>query len=116
MTERLPQWWSSDIEAAWSRSREAALDDLRARGDRRLPTDPSIVEHALAFGHGARSAYSHLVTWETIEPRLRADWTELGNVGPAAWDVVAAIIRHEWLRAAGASGDAAPADAPPRHA
>lgn len=57
----LPQWWNDHIDAAWRRSRDAAISDWTVRGDR-APIEPSIVEHALAFGHGARSAYSRSVT------------------------------------------------------
>lgn len=66
------------------------------------------MEHALAFGHGARSAYPGCSTWDDIEPRLRADWIALGNTGLAAWGRIAHIARHEWQRAAGPDGDAAP--------
>ncbi|HTJ42267.1 MAG TPA: hypothetical protein VL463_09255 [Kofleriaceae bacterium] len=103
-----PQWWTDRIQAAWDRSREAAEADWRARGHPTTPMDRSIVELALAFGHGARSAYPHMTTWAAARPQLRADWVRLGHVGSAAWDRVVAIIRHEWARAAGPSGDAVP--------
>lgn len=109
----LPQWWSDQITAAWSRSRDAAIRDWSLRGDRSSPIDPAIVEHALAFGHGARSAYSQLVTWDAVAPHLRADWSRLGNVGTASWDRVGPIVEHEWLRAAGPGGDASPDVVPP---
>lgn len=105
---RLPQWWSPEIDASWTRSRAAAVSDWIHHGDRSAPTDPSIEEHALAFGHGARSAFPTCTAWETAGPRLRADWIRLGNVGPAAWDKVSEIVRHEWSRAAGPGGDAGP--------
>jgi hypothetical protein len=103
----LPQWWSEGIDAAWSRTREAAIDDWNVRGDR-SPIDASIVEDALAFGHGARSAYPHCSTWDSVSTQLHADWVHLGNTGPAAWDCVSRIIHHEWLRAGGPGGDAPP--------
>jgi hypothetical protein len=103
----LPRWWNDEIAAAWTRSRDAAMSDWTTRGDRRS-IDAAIVEHALAFGHGARSAYSELVTWDAVAPQLRADWIDLGNVGTASWDRVAPIVEHEWLRAAGPGGDASP--------
>jgi hypothetical protein len=109
---KLPQWWNPQIEASWKRSRAAALGDWAQHGVRSPPTDTSIEEHALAFGHGARSAYSHCTSWEAASPRLREDWIDLGNVGPAAWDRVAHIVRHEWLRAAGPGGDASAWRAP----
>jgi hypothetical protein len=105
----LPQWWNDRIEAAWRRSREAAITDWNVLGDRSASLNAAIVEHALAFGHGARIAYPHLATWDAVAPHLRTDWIELGNVGPASWDQVAHLVRHEWLRAAGPGGDAAPA-------
>jgi hypothetical protein len=111
MSPNLPQWWTDTISAAWLRSREAALSDWHVRGDRSTPRDMSIVEHALAFGHGARSAYPNRTTWDALSPQLHADWTQLGNIGPAAWDRVADIIQHEWQRAAGPGGDAEPAAA-----
>jgi hypothetical protein len=104
---RIPQWWSDAIDAAWRRSRDAAMSDWSVRGER-SSLDGSIVEHALAFGHGARSAYPGCETWDVVQPRLRADWTHLGNVGPASWDEIAHIVQHEWLRAAGPGGDASP--------
>jgi len=106
-TPSLPQWWSDPIDAAWKRSRDAAISDWSVRGDR-APIESSIVEHALAFGHGARSAYSTCVTWDAIEPQLSGDWIRLGNMGTASWDRIAHIVRHEWQRAAGPGGDAAP--------
>lgn len=115
LNPKLPQWWNDRIAAAWRRSRDTAVSDWNVRGDRSSPMDPSIVEHALAFGHGARSAYSRCETWDAVCPPLRVDWTRLGNIGIASWDKVASIIRHEWLRAAGPGGDASPepsSDAP----
>jgi hypothetical protein len=106
---RLPQWWNDRIDAAWQRSRHAAISDWNVRGDHATSVDASIVEHALAFGHGARSAYSSCLAWNTVSARLRADWIGLGCVGPASWRSVVAIIRHEWSRAAGPGGDAEPA-------
>jgi hypothetical protein len=103
-----PQWWNEHIAAAWARSRAAALEDWTVHGDRTDPPNLAIVEHALAFGHGARSAYPGFATWQAAAEQLRADWTHLGNVGTAAWDRVAVVIRHEWSRAAGPGGDAAP--------
>lgn len=103
----LPQWWNEHIEAAWQRSREAAIGDWNVRGDR-APIDSTIVEHALAFGHGARSAYPDRMRWEAVAGQLAADWDHLGNVGPAAWAKIAHIVQHEWQRAAGPDGDAPP--------
>jgi len=103
-----PQWWTDGIAAAWSRSREAAINDWRRNGEPLPSLDDALAERALAFGHGARGAYSHVTTWDELAPQLRADWSDLGNVHAAAWERVAAIIRHEWLRAAGPGGDAAP--------
>ncbi|SRR5438477_5893778 len=103
----LPQWWNDHIEAAWQRSRDAAVSDWRVRGDR-APIEWSILEHALAFGHGARSAYPRCATWDAIQPQLRADWMRLGATGSASWDQISHIVRHEWQRAAGPDGDAAP--------
>jgi hypothetical protein len=103
----LPPWWSAGIAAAWARVHDTAVTDWHARGDR-FPMQASIIEQALAFGHGARSAYPHLVTWEAVGPQLHLDWTRLGNINAASWDTVAHIVRHEWLRAAGPGGDAAP--------
>jgi hypothetical protein len=100
---RLPQWWSDAIEAAWGRSRDAAIVDWRVRGDQSTPIESALVEDALAFGHGARSAFPHQISWDTLCPQLRADWIRLGHVGPAAWDQVAEVVRHEWLRAGGPS-------------
>ena len=105
---KLPQWWTPVIAASWQRSREAALSDWHARGDRSTPVEMSIAEHALAFGHGARSAYPASPRWDAVAATLHADWTRLGNTGAAAWDRVAGIVRHEWARAAGPGGDAAP--------
>jgi hypothetical protein len=108
----LPQWWNDRIEAAWRRSRAAAVREWEVL---RVVTSPldgaldaSIEQQALAFGHGARSAYPDRVTWDTVAPQLRADWDRLGHVGPASWDAVAHIIRHEWTRAGGPGGDVAP--------
>ena len=106
-TPHLPQRWNEHIDAAWRRSRDAAVSDWHVRGDR-APIESSIVEHALAFGHGARSAYPGCATWDAIQPQLRADWIRLGNTGSASWDRIAHIVRHEWQRAAGPDGDAAP--------
>ena len=103
----LPAWWNDRIDAAWSRSREAAISDWNVRGDRSC-SNPSILERALAFGHGARSAYSQLLTWDAVAPHLCADWTALGTAGPASWEMVVYIIQHEWRRAAGPGGDAEP--------
>jgi len=105
---RLPPWWSRHIDAAWRRSRDAAVSDWSVRGDHSSPLDASIVEHALAFGHGARSAYARSETWDSVAPQLRDDWMHLGNTGIAAWENVVDIIQHEWRRAAGPGGDAAP--------
>jgi len=105
----LPQWWTAPIAAAWARSRDAAVRDWAVRGDRSCSENVPILEHALAFGHGARSAYPHLDSWQTVSPYLRADWMRMGNVGIASWDQVAHIIEHEWRRAAGPGGDASPA-------
>lgn len=103
----LPQWWNDQIQVSWMRSRDAALSDWSIRGvSPSTPTDGSIVEHALSFGHGARSAYPSCVTWDAASLHLRSDWTRLGNTGPASWDNVADIIQHEWRRAAGPGGDA----------
>jgi hypothetical protein len=107
LNPRLPQWWSARIDAAWQRSRNAAVSDWSVRGDR-APIDDAIVKHALAFGHGARSAYPGCDTWDSVQPQLSADWTRLGNIGPASWELIAHIVRHEWLRAAGPGGDAGP--------
>jgi len=100
---RLPQWWSDPIQAAWDRSRDAAIVDWHVRGDHSTPIETALVEDALAFGHGARSAFPHQTSWDALGPQLRADWIRLGHVGPAAWDRVAEVVRHEWLRAAGPS-------------
>ena len=106
------QWWNPPIDASWQRSRAAAVDDWAHHGVRSSPVDPTIEEQALRFGHGARSAYSHCTSWEAVSARLREDWIQLGNVGPAAWDRVSHIVRHEWLRAAGPGGDASAWRAP----
>lgn len=108
LNPKLPQWWNDHIAAAWRRSRDAAVTDWSVCGDRSSPIDDAIVEHALAFGHGGRSAYSGCETWDAVQPQLCADWTRLGNMGPAAWDQIADIVRHEWLRAAGPGGDVGP--------
>lgn len=108
LNPKLPQWWSDPIDAAWRRSRNAAVTDWSVHGDRSSPIDDAIVEHALAFGHGGRSAYSNCETWDAVQLQLCADWIRLGNTGPAAWDQIAHIVRHEWLRAAGPGGDAGP--------
>lgn len=105
---KLPQWWSDRIAAGWSRSRATAITDWRTTGDHVEPIDESLEERALAFGHGARSAYPHVRSWDALWPRLRTEWHQLGNVGSASWDHVADLIHHEWLRAAGPGGDAAP--------
>jgi hypothetical protein len=104
---RLPQWWNDEIAAAWNRARDAAMIDWKARGDR-LPIEPWILEHALAFGHGARSAYPRCETWDAVRGHLRDDWARLGNVDAASWDQVSRFVHHEWLRAAGPGGDASP--------
>ena len=96
------------MTASWQRQREMALRDWDGCRDRRIPMDPAIMEHALAFGHGARSAFPTCTTWDSIIVHLRADWIRLGNVGTAAWDKVAELVKHEWLRAAGPGGDASP--------
>ncbi|HSD87983.1 MAG TPA: hypothetical protein VLB44_10735 [Kofleriaceae bacterium] len=105
---KLPQWWSHHIQESWNRSRDAALGDWSVHGDRSMPIDAAITEAALAFGHGARAAYPHLTSWDMVCPELRIDWVRLGHVGPAAWSRVVDVVRHEWLRAAGPDGDAAP--------
>lgn len=102
LDENLPQWWSDRIQAAWGRCRDAANADWRAQGDHST-VDPAIIDVALAFGHGARSAYPHVTTWAAACAQLRSDWIRLGHVGPAAWDRIVEIVRHEWLRAAGPS-------------
>jgi hypothetical protein len=104
----LPQWWSDQIQTTWNRTREAAVGDWRVQGDHSIAIDASIIEAALAFGHGARCAFPHWRSWDRVCPQLRSDWDRLGHVGPAAWDRVVEVIRHEWLRAAGPEGDAAP--------
>ena len=104
----LPRWWDDRIDAAWSRSRAAAINDWHFHGERSETLDHALEERALAFGHGARSAYPHLTTWDVLWPRLRVEWNRLGNVGLASWDHVAELIRHEWQRSAGPGGDAAP--------
>lgn len=106
----LPQWWTEEIAASWQRQRDAAMRSWRRDVDQRIPRDVSIVEHALAFGHGARSAYSQCTTWSAVAGHLRSDWNRLGNTGPASWGNVASIIEHEWRRAAGPGGDAAPTE------
>ena len=108
LDSRFPTWWSHQIEASWKRSRDAALGDWRVQGDHSKPLDSAIVEQALAFGHGARSAYPHQTSWVSACPRLRIDWDRLGHVEAGAWDQVVDVVRHEWLRAAGPGGDAAP--------
>jgi hypothetical protein len=100
-----PLWWSDQLQDAWNRSRDAALDDWHVHS---TPVGAAIVELALAFGHGARSAYPHQTSWDAVCPQLRTDWIRLSHVGPAAWDRVVDVIRHEWLRAAGPGGDTAP--------
>jgi|SRR6185312_4714185 len=105
---QFPQWWSDEIAESWRRSRAAALGDWERRGDHSIPIDATIIEHALAFGHGARCAYPHYTSWDAAWPQLRADWIGLGQVGPAAWSRIVDVVRHEWLRAAGPGGDAAP--------
>ncbi len=67
-----PQWWSDAIATAWARAREAATTDWHARGDR-FPIQSSILDEALAFGHGARSAYPSLATWEAMSPQLHLE-------------------------------------------
>jgi hypothetical protein len=105
---KLPQWWSDQIQDAWNRSRHLALDHWRVEGNHSIPIDAAVVEQALAFGHGARSAYPHQTSWDAVRPQLRTDWIGLRHLGQAAWDRVSDVIRHEWLRAAGPGGDAAP--------
>jgi hypothetical protein len=109
---RFPQWWSDPIQAMWNRSRDAALADWQHRGDHSTHIDAPLIEDALAFGHGARSAYSHHTSWDAVSPQLRLDWTRLGHLGPAAWERVRDVVEHEWRRAGGPAGDAAPAFAP----
>ena len=104
----LPQWWNDHLSESWQRQREAALQDWERSRDRTIPMDPAVAEHALAFGHGARSAFSTCTTWDAVSVHLRADWNRLGNTGVAAWDKVAELVRHEWQRAAGPGGDASP--------
>jgi len=105
---RLPQWWSESIQEAWDRSRDAAVSSWWVRGDHSVPLDALVLEEALAFGHGARSAYPREVSWDALCPQLREDWIGLGHVGTASWDRVAATVHHEWVRAGGPGGDATP--------
>ena len=69
-----------EIQAAWDRSREAALVDWDGGRDHTAPIDTALVEHALAFGHGARSAYPHLTSWDEASPQLPAGLGKLTTV------------------------------------
>ena len=44
------------------------------------PIDTALVGHALTFGHGARSAYPHLTSWNKASPQLPAGLGKLTTV------------------------------------
>jgi hypothetical protein len=74
-------------------ARDAILREWRACSSHAAPLEDAVVEAALAFGHGARSAYGHHTSWATLSPQLRVDWIGLGHVG---WDQIAEVVRHAW--------------------
>ena len=95
MRARFPLWWGDVDETSWKRVRGAILSDWRACSTHAAPIEDTVVEAALAFGHGARNAYAHHTSWATLSAQLRVDWIGLGHEG---WDQIAEIVRHAWLR------------------
>jgi hypothetical protein len=93
---RFPLWWGDVDETTWTRVRDAVLRDWRARSEHAATIEDAIVEAALAFGHGARSAYEHHNSWAALSAQLRIDWIGLGHCGTAAWDEIADIVKHAW--------------------
>jgi hypothetical protein len=96
---RFPPWWGDIAVTSWTRSRDKIFREWWACRTHAVPLEDAIVEAALAFGHGARSAYAHHTSWATLASQLRVDWIGLGYVGPVGWDQIAEIVRHAWSRA-----------------
>jgi len=97
-----PNWWNDKVESSWnSAKKEAVADWDRLVGAEKKVTN-EIAEDAMAFGHGARSAYDKFQAWgNDLEKKLEEDWTGLGKGSDASWDKVRAAVQHQWQRAAG---------------
>ncbi len=99
---RRPAWWSERDEQTWNSVKERILagwskiEQHAAKLDARL--DAAAREQAVAFGHGARTAYRRITAWTAeFEKKLEEDWKAMGAVG--RWEKVREPIKHGWEQA-----------------
>jgi hypothetical protein len=93
-------WWNDRIAASWEKAKASALAEWAKVTADTKKLEKAVAERALAFGHGARSAFSKVEVWtDQIERDLGKEWERLGNGGAAAWAKVRDAVKHEWQRA-----------------
>ncbi len=114
-TKKAP-WWNDRIAASWEKAKATALAEWAKVAGETRKLEKAVVERALAFGHGARNAFSKAEAWtDQLERDLGREWERLGNDGAATWAKVRDTVKHEWQRvtAKPATGTAPPAPASP---
>lgn len=108
-------WWTDRIAASWEKAKASAMAEWEKVTADTKKLEQAVVERALAFGHGARSAFSKVEAWtDQLERDLGKEWERLESGGAAAWAKVRDTVKHEWQRATAKPASAGePVPAPP---
>lgn len=110
-----PAWWNDKIAASWTVAKNLAMTEWKKVAADGKKMKEEVVEGALAFGHGARKAYTKFEAWtDDFERDLSDEWKRLGNDATESWEKVRDAVKSEWQRATAKQADAAagkPADA-----
>ena len=94
--KHLPRWWTESLESSWARVKTEAVADWKKGVGVENKLENDLAEEAMAFGHGARSAYQKFSAWGgELEETLKADWKK-GHSGEGAWEKVHDAVRHGW--------------------
>jgi argininosuccinate lyase len=98
-----PGWWTRANDLSWAKVKTRIMDEWHriqqeaSKLDKKLDQklNRSAEEHAVAFGHGARSAYERFTAWTTeFEKKLEEDWKAMGAA--QRWEKVRDAIKHGW--------------------
>jgi hypothetical protein len=92
------RWWST-TPVGWADVSESLYARWRHHGNSEPWLEKDVVEGAMAFGYGSRTAYGELLPWKELESQLEADWKESGREPEHAWRNVFHAIKFGWSAA-----------------
>ena len=98
-----PQWWSKVEDLSWDKVKGSLTDEWQKVAGGAQKLEHKLAENAIAFGHGAKSAYNQTAQkmdgWsDEVEKRLKADWEKTHKDASVTWDKVRDAVKHGWER------------------